>query len=266
MKIPIVKLVYFSPTGTTRAIVEEIARGVEAEQVHHFDCTLPGSRTAPPPVFQDELVILAAPVYTGRVAATAAAYFAAFSARNTPTVLAAVYGNRAYEDALRELRDLAVQAGFTPIAGGAFIGEHSFSSEHKPIAHGRPDAQDRQRARAFGAKIREKLQQTETIAAIKPPTVPGNFPYRDPGTLPPTAPVTDTSLCTLCGKCVEVCPVNAIARENPAASDENICIHCCACTKACPAQARSLQNEIMLNIARRLYATCQARKEPELFL
>ncbi|GAK58753.1 4Fe-4S ferredoxin, iron-sulfur binding protein [Candidatus Vecturithrix granuli] len=266
MKVQTVKLVYFSPTATTRAIVKEITKGIKAEQVQHLDCTLPGSRTAPMPVFQDELVILAAPVYVGRIAKVAAEHFATFRARNTLAVLVAVYGNRAYEDALRELRDLAVQSGFMPIAGGAFIGEHSYSSEQKPIAHGRPDTQDRHHARAFGAKIREKLQQIETIAAIKPLTVPGNFPYRDPGTLPPMAPVTNISLCTLCGKCAHICPVNAIATENPATSDENICTHCCACIKICPAQARSVQNEIMLNIVNRLHTTCQARKEPEVFL
>lgn len=266
MKIQTVKLVYFSPTGTTRAIIVEIAKGVKAEQIQHLDCTLSGSRTELLPVFQNELVILAAPVYTGRVAKVAAEYFSTFKTQNTPVALVVVYGNRAYEDALRELRDLAVQSGFIPIAGGAFIGEHSYSSEHKPIAHGRPDAQDRHYARAFGAKIREKLQQIETIAVLEPLIVPGNFPYRDPGTLPPMAPVTDVSRCTLCGKCAEVCPVNAIARENPAASDVNLCTHCCACIKICPAQARSVQNEIMLNIVNRLYTSCQARKEPEMFL
>ena len=40
------------------------------------------------------------------------------------------------------LKDLAVEAGFKPIAGGAFIGEHSFADSKFPIAHRRPDQKD----------------------------------------------------------------------------------------------------------------------------
>ena len=261
MEIHTIKLVYFSPTGTTRTIVEEISKGFEAEQVHHFDCTIQRCRTEQPPVFQDELVILAAPVYSGRVVKIAADYFATFKAHNTPAVLAVVYGNRAYEDALRELRDIALNSGFKPIAGGAFIGEHSYSSEQKPIAHGRPDMEDKSIAATFGAKIREKLQRTETLAAVEALTVPGNFPYRERGNFPPLAPATDASLCTLCGKCAQVCPVTAISRENVMASDENRCIQCCACVKICPVQARSMQHEMLQNLANRLHTNMSDQKK-----
>lgn len=266
MRIHTIKLVYFSPTGTTRTIAEEISKGFEAEQVQHIECTLPQSRTKPLPAFQDELVILAAPVYAGRVAKIAADYFAAFTTHNTPAALAVVYGNRAYEDALRELHDIALNSGFTPIAAGAFIGEHSYSTEQKPIAHDRPDREDKQIAAAFGARIREKLQQTEDMSVGETLSIPGNIPYRERGGLPPMAPVTDASRCTLCGKCAQACPVEAISRENLTASDKQLCIHCCACIKICPVRARSMQHEMLQNLVNRLYTTCQARKEPELFL
>lgn len=266
MHIHTVKLIYFSPTGTTRTIAEEISKGLKAEQVLHADCTPPKSRTEPLPVFQDELVVLAAPVYRSRVAKVAADYFATFKAQNTPVVLVAVYGNRAYEDALRELHDIALNSGFTPIAAGAFIGEHSYSTEQKPIAFGRPDREDQRIALAFGARIREKLQQTEDMSVGATLSIPGKIPYRERGTFPPLAPVTDVSLCTLCGKCAQVCPVEAISRENLTASDEQLCIHCCACVKICPVQARSMQHETLQKLVDRLYITCQGRKEPELFL
>jgi hypothetical protein len=53
-----------------------------------------------------------------------------------------MYGNREFEDALRELKDLAVEAGLKPIAGGAFIGEHSFADSKFPLARRRPDQKD----------------------------------------------------------------------------------------------------------------------------
>ena len=48
-------------------------------------------------------------------------------AHNTPAVCVVVYGNRAYDDALLELKDILTERGCRPIAGAAFIGEHSFS-------------------------------------------------------------------------------------------------------------------------------------------
>ena len=49
------------------------------------------------------------------------------------------YGNREFEDALLELNNFAIELGFIPVAGGAFIGEHSFATKDVPIANGRPD-------------------------------------------------------------------------------------------------------------------------------
>jgi hypothetical protein len=72
-----------------------------------------------------------------------------------------VYGNRAYEDALIELRDLAVADGLIPITGGAFVGEHSFDTVETPIATGRPDSRDLQLALSFGQQISTKLQNIQ---------------------------------------------------------------------------------------------------------
>mgnify|MGYP000506121347 CR=1 FL=1 len=54
-------------------------------------------------------------------------------------VLVCVYGNRAYEDTLIELKDVADKAGFVPAAAVATIAEHSIM--HK-FAAGRPDETD----------------------------------------------------------------------------------------------------------------------------
>ncbi len=75
-----------------------------------------------------------------------------------PAVLVVVYGNRAYEKALVELDAFASERGFKVIAGGTFVGEHSYSTQQNPIAAGRPDADDLQFAETFGAKIRTKIE------------------------------------------------------------------------------------------------------------
>ena len=70
---------------------------------------------------RDALAVLAVPSYGGRVPALAAARIAALRADGTPAVMLCVYGNRAFEDTLVELEDLADAAGFCPVAGVAAI-------------------------------------------------------------------------------------------------------------------------------------------------
>ena len=81
-------------------------------------------------------------MYGGRLPADAVKRLSNLKGHNTPAVIVVVYGNREYEDALLELNDLAIEAGFKPVAAGAFIGEHSYSNKDSPIAHGRPDEKD----------------------------------------------------------------------------------------------------------------------------
>ena len=68
-----------------------------------------------------------------------------------PVVL---YGNRNFDDALIELRNILEEQGFHTIAGAAFIGEHSFS---RILAAGRPDDADIEVAVEFGKNVAEKI-------------------------------------------------------------------------------------------------------------
>ena len=144
-----------------------IAAGFKAEAVLDIDLTLPDSirfnESGKEIRIDDGLTVIGVPVYAGRVAPEAAKRIRQFKANGTPAVLVVLYGNREFEDALKELRDLAVQAGFRPIAGGAFIGEHSFADSKFPIARRRPDQKDIEKCSKFGALIREKVQQVDSI-------------------------------------------------------------------------------------------------------
>jgi ferredoxin len=264
MKIEAVRLACFSPTHTTRTVLEAIGRGTGITPVTVTDVTPPG----PPdwPDFgADELLVIGGPVYAGRLPATAVARFRGLKGNGGPAVVAAVYGNREFEDALVELEDIVTAAGFKTLAGGAFIGEHSFNTEETPIAPGRPDAADLARAEAFGKDIR-KLLDTISGDDIPAPTLPGNRPYRDLVHHEGETPVTDDAICTRCGECVAACPVAAVPSDDPTMTDGEKCITCAACVKVCPVSARSFQNPEMLRRLRWLLKITRERKEPGTWL
>lgn len=266
MNAPSVELVYFSPTHTTRAVLEGISRGIGAGKIQHLDLTLPGAETIAHTKSSADLVIIGAPVYTGRVSQTAVNRLSRLKADKTPAVIVVVYGNRAYEDALLELKHLAEAAGFYSIAAGAFIGEHSFATEPLPIAYGRPDEADFEAAVAFGRKIHDRLNSFQAPDPIPPVQVPGNFPYRERTKLPKGSPTTTPALCILCGTCAGGCPTGAISVGDAVITDVDSCIYCCACVKNCPEKARVLDIPALTEITVRLNNSCGDRKTPEFFI
>lgn len=269
MNIEKLRLLYFSPTQTTKKVLNAIAAGFRPEIVMHTDLTLPDSIHSEEPMekirIDDGLTFIGVPVYSGRVAPEAAGRIRQFRADGTPAVLVVVYGNREFEDALRELKELAVEAGFRPIAGGAFIGEHSFADSKFPIARRRPDHKDFEKCAEFGALIKEKIQQVDSIDSIPIPEFPGNYPYRDPHLLKDISPVTLDDRCTRCETCVSVCPTAAIVLKDEVLTETGTCIVCCACVKNCPSGARVMQDPKILAIAEWLWKNYNIRKEPEMF-
>lgn len=216
--------------------------------------------------FSDELAIISAPVYGGRLPADAISRFKKLKAGKTPAVLIVVYGNREFEDALLELKNLATELGFNPVAGGAFIGEHSFATEDVPISNGRPDSLDVQKAMDFGAKIKDKVTSLQSLDAQTDLEIPGKFPYEAGGAKSMAAsPVTKEDICTGCGTCAGVCPTGAVSMNGKVATEIRLCIRCCACIKNCPEGARVMEDSMWKNIANWLNENCSARKEPQIF-
>ena len=141
---------YFSPTHTSIKIARAIADGTRIARREEIDLTTDPDDT--PVAVRNAICIVAAPVYGGLVAPLAVRRIARLRAENSIAIPVVVYGNRDYEDALVQLRDLLHAQGFTPLCGAAFVGEHSYSRPGMPIAEGRPDAADLQKAAAFGAQ------------------------------------------------------------------------------------------------------------------
>lgn len=255
MEITDVHLICFSPTHTSRRVGEAIVRGLGcAQSPTVVDLTLHPS--SPLVVPQEALTVVALPVYGGHLPPLALERMQAIRSAGGPVVVVVVYGNRAYEKALVELDAWATGCGFRVIAGGTFIGEHSYSNDLQPIAAGRPDADDLAYAELFGQKVRTKVAAATDltrlyavdVARIQRPRQPFfpllRFLYqvvklRKSGVPLPRVPKADESLCTHCGFCAKHCPAAAIPVGDECRTMFEKCIRCCACVKGCPSGGRS---------------------------
>jgi ferredoxin/flavodoxin len=264
MEFKRIKIVYFSPTKATKKVLENIAKGIGIDEVVDYNLTHSKEISQTIETFNDEIVIIGAPVYAGRLPVVAVERFKQLKANNTLAIFVVVYGNRAFEDALLELKNLVIDLGFTPFAGAAFVAEHSYSTDELPIAAGRPDSMDIEDTKKFALKIKEKIKNLVTSQTQIDLEIPGDFPYKD--AMPPNtvAPVVNENLCVECGMCIDICPTGAILESME--TDASLCIRCCACVKNCPDAARVIEDIGWKAMGARLNANCSARKKPEIFL
>ena len=265
MRINSITAVCFSATGTTRTVLQNILSGMDLAPVEIIDITAPQSRRKVLRLEENELLLVAAPVYMGRLPAIVSDWLYTVSAENTPAAGIVVYGNRMYDDALLELCDILQKQGCIPFTGAAFIGEHSFSSPEYLTAAGRPDASDRGLAVDYGREIVNRLLTLQGSESSVTLSVPGNKPYGGATKVWDVDFIAVGEKCTNCGRCAEVCPVEAVSGDNSKVVDIERCITCCACIKYCPVGARTLKPGLVLEASERLHNMYSARREPELF-
>ena len=252
----VVKIV-FSPTGGTAAVAEFLSAHL-GEHVRGIDLTDAHVDFSRECVAEDEVAVIAAPSYGGRIPRLAAQRLAQMRAERARAVVVSVYGNRDYEDSLVELQDIAERCGFHVVAGVAAVAEHSIVHRY---ATGRPDAEDRVRLSQIGLEIAKRLRENATSGS---PVLPGNRPYKKEFSMS-LAPVAN-SACTGCGICAEQCPAQAISHADPRVVDKSQCISCMRCVSICPHAARHPNRFIVWLAGLMIKKACCKRKTPELFL
>jgi ferredoxin len=179
-----------------------------------------------------------------------------------------LYGNRNYDDALIELKDLLEADAFRVVAGGAFIGEHSFS---RTLGRNRPDEKDLAATVDFAGRIYKKMTAPGEIPAV---AVKGNRPYRDyykpknkngqPVDIRKVTPKTNSD-CIDCKLCASICPMGSIDAGD-VSHVAGICIKCCACIKNCPVGAKYFDDENYLWHKKELEIRFTERRKPEFFV
>lgn len=268
-----INTMYFSPTDTTKKIVCEIAKKISKNinreiTINNIDFTVPGVREKSVSFKEEDIVIVGVPVYAGRVPNVLLKYLNSITGNDALAISVVVYGNRNYDDALIELKDILELGGFKVIAGGAFIGEHSFS---KILAKNRPDKKDMAIISDFANQIYKKIVTENEIKTV---VVNGNKSYRKyympkdkngiPADIRKVTPKTNSN-CNDCKFCVNICPMGSIELKDVSKLN-GICIKCGACIKKCPTHAKYYDDENYLRHKHELEIDFDYRREPELFI
>lgn len=267
-----VNLLYFSATGTTKKIVvgigSRLIENYKESNLNSIDFTLPKGREREVSFSDSDIVIVGVPVYAGRVPNVLLKYLDSVKGNGALAAAVVVYGNRDYDDALIELRDILIKNGFKVIGAAAFIGEHAFSYE---LAKGRPDLKDMEIVKYFADKLYSKITKENHIKTI---TVKGNSPYRkyympkddngNPKDIRKVKPKTSED-CIDCKLCAKICPMGSID-YNDVTVLNGICIKCNGCVKKCPTGAKYFDDNMYLKHKRELEIEFKDRKEPELFI
>ncbi len=245
----------FSPTGGTRKVGEILTKAL-SEKTAQIDLCDPHFDGAE--LTGEDVALIAIPSYAGRVPCTAVERMEKVRGNGAKAILVCVYGNRAYDNTLAEMKDQAQKAGFLPIAAVAALAEHSMA---RKVAAGRPDAADTAALEAMAAKIKIKLDTGD----CPPVQVPGTTPETPMGNFGGRMAPSAASGCTHCGICAEMCPTQAIHPETLEA-DKGKCIGCMRCICVCPSDARKLNVVIESLGGVALSVLCANRKENELFI
>jgi ferredoxin/flavodoxin len=259
-------ILYFSPTGTTKKVCKAIAMGMGTKDFQVFDMTNPKTRASiidnSKTVFENiDHLIVGAPVYAGKLPIQVLECLGAINGNGKESSAIVVYGNRDYGIALHSMVKLLCEHGFNVTAAGAFIGQHSYS-DIVPVAIGRPDGSDLEKARQLGIK------SLSTDICLSPGNIPVQLDKSSKSEkYPSIKPLYIEAKCIQCGKCAKKCPVGLLSSDTGMYINRQAkkkCIGCMACVNACTEKARVAKVNLFIKLVMKLILgkASKERKEP----
>lgn len=248
--------IFFSPTDTTKFVLQFLSEQISPKYIN-MNLTSRNTKTDSLTLTEKDLVFIGVPSYAGRVPVTFKERFAKIQGNNALAVIVVTFGNRAQEDTLIELFDLAKAQGFKILAASAVATEHSIIHD---FGKGRPDRKDKSELITFMQKIKNKLQDGILLAD----ELPGNRPYKEVKAVP-MAPDFVEANCVACGKCANECPTGAIDSKTYKCNSEK-CISCLRCVKVCPINCRFVDKKILEKLRVHLTPLCSERKANQFYL
>lgn len=247
--------IFFSPTGGTKKVMDCIISAWT--DVKEVDLSEPAVDYSTHCFTENDICLIGFPVFEGRVPPIVLERLKKMKANNTPCAMIAVFGNRAINDALLEMKNELLSIGFLPYGAVSAVAQHSSLPMY---GVGRPDEADKVQLNDFSAKLKKAVQGT-----LKPVNVPGGEPYIVIP-IPPWYPEFDSGKCTGCHLCATMCPTAAIDKNDLSRLDTEVCARCVRCVSVCPTGARYLDPARREATAERLAKLFYERKPNLLYI
>lgn len=155
---------FFSPTDTTKFVLQFLSKQI-CSNYENINLTSKNTKVNDLVLAENDLVFIGVPSYAGRVPVTFKERFKEIKGKNALAILIVTFGNRAQEDTLIELFDMAKAQGFRVLAASAIVTEHSIIHD---FGKGRPDRNDKIELIDFMQKIKNKIQEDILLTSELP--------------------------------------------------------------------------------------------------
>jgi len=240
-------IIYFSATNNTKTIAELIKENLERMDqtliIRLIDITPYSNRNEENDFNFCQKFIFGFPVYGWRAPSVVRNWLKKLDGKGRECAMFFTYGGINPGVVHYETHKLLTKKNFKVISSAEFIASHTYNLGGWKVLENRPNKEDFNLVKRYTRKILKIFQKsTSNNLSFKPhkfsDKILEKIEKNPKRFVEPPKRLND---CSLCGKCEEICPINAIDSEKGEA-DENKCIRCLSCVKNCPEDALKIND------------------------
>ncbi|MHA1724028.1 MAG: EFR1 family ferrodoxin [Promethearchaeota archaeon] len=247
-----IALIYFSATGNTRTIADQIKQQLTLAKIKidTIDITTPDVREGLLNSLDHDKIIFGFPIYYRRAPEIIRTWLKKLKKKERKCAVYFTYGGVTTTGvALQDIVSILNERGFNLLAAAEFLGSHTFNLAGWNLMNDRPNEEDKTVARTFAQEILKKFTNKNVKPIYFKPLSRyenKNFDEKARSTkkiIP--LPYIIPKACVYCGNCEKSCPNRAIVMQKSKINKMK-CIRCLRCLIICPENAIKIKNMSIL--------------------
>lgn len=254
-------LIFFSPTGSTAKISREIKKELlkGKNEVLEYDITKYTDRISKINLQEFDFIFFGFPVYAQRIPKIMRDWIQLINGQEKKCSTFFTYGGITIGVAHQDTKNRLKKQDLEVISSAEFLAKHTFNIGGWRLMEDRPDENDFITARKYARKTIEKATNSRPTSIFLEEKII-NKKKLDKLELVPKRGVKLPSRkgleCSMCRKCEDECPNNAMDCIKGIANDDK-CIKCLRCVKNCP------DNILRINDMTAAFSMIIGSKDPE---